>query len=249
MTQGQERIRYHLLDSIRGLTVTSMVLFHLSWDLVYLYNVNWPWFHSYGSYVWQQSICWTFILVSGFCWSMGKRKWKRGLVVFGWGAVITVVTLVIMPEQQIVFGVLTLLGSCMLLQILLEPVWKHLHPMVGLIAAILLFALTKTVNSGVCRIGDFVLFSWPDKLYANYFTTYFGFPHPSFYSTDYFSLLPWYFLFLSGYFMYRLFEKRRWLFLLQKPDVKPLSWVGRHAMEIYVAHQPVVYGILMLLYL
>ena len=39
---------------------------------------------------------------------------------FGCGWVVTLVTVLFMPEEQIWFGVLTLIGSCMLLMVPLE---------------------------------------------------------------------------------------------------------------------------------
>ena len=43
-----------------------------------------------------------------------------------------------------------------------------------------------------------------DAWYANYFTAFFGFlPFDWFYSTDYFALLPWLFLFWAGYYLHK----------------------------------------------
>ena len=112
--------RYAMLDAMRGLTLISMIAYHTVWDMVYIFGQNWDWFESYSAYIWQQSICCSFILLSGFCWSFGQKKWKRGLLVFGAGVLISLITIVFMPENRILFGVLTLLGSCMLIMILLE---------------------------------------------------------------------------------------------------------------------------------
>ncbi len=64
--------RYVLLDSIRGITLLSMILYHGMFDLVEIYGLHVPWFGDRPGYVWQQSICWIFILLSGFCWNLGK---------------------------------------------------------------------------------------------------------------------------------------------------------------------------------
>ena len=32
------------------------------------------WYFRIGPHIWQQSICWSFILISGFVWSWGKKK-------------------------------------------------------------------------------------------------------------------------------------------------------------------------------
>lgn len=107
--------RYQVLDTIRGCALVSMILYHASWDLVYMFGVDWPWYHGFAAHVWQQSICWTFILLSGYCFSLGRRQLRRGLTVFLCGALITAVTWAFMPENLVLFGVLTLLGSSMLL--------------------------------------------------------------------------------------------------------------------------------------
>ena len=116
-TLVRPRRRIASLDALRGLTLVSMIAYHACWDLVYLFHADWDWYRGTGAYIWQQSICWTFILLSGFCFSLGRRPLRRGLTVFGCGWVVTLVTVLFMPEEQIWFGVLTLIGSCMLLMV------------------------------------------------------------------------------------------------------------------------------------
>lgn len=38
--------RYALLDSLRGLLLLEMIVYHFFWDLVYLFEQDLPWFHS-----------------------------------------------------------------------------------------------------------------------------------------------------------------------------------------------------------
>ena len=49
--------RYVLLDSIRGITLLNMILYHGMFDLVEIYGLHIPWFVDRPGYVWQQSIC------------------------------------------------------------------------------------------------------------------------------------------------------------------------------------------------
>ena len=105
--------RCALLDELRGLDLISMMLYHGMWDLVYLFGVRAPWYGSWQGELWQQSICWVFILLSGFCLPLGRHPVKRGAVVFGCGALVTAVTLIFMPADAVWFGVLTLLGSAL----------------------------------------------------------------------------------------------------------------------------------------
>ena len=101
-TLVRPRRRIASLDALRGLTLVSMIAYHACWDLVYLFHADWDWYRGTGAYIWQQSICWVFILLSGFCVPLGHRTLKRGAQVFAAGALVTVVTLVFMPEDRVV---------------------------------------------------------------------------------------------------------------------------------------------------
>lgn len=103
--------RYALLDELRGLDLVSMMLYHGCWDLVNLFGIQADWYYGLPGHLWQQSICWVFILLSGFCVQLGHHTLRRGAQVFGVGALVTAVTLLFMPEDRVIFGVLTLLGS------------------------------------------------------------------------------------------------------------------------------------------
>ena len=81
------------------------------------------------------------------------------------------------------------------------------------------------------------LLTLPAGLYRDHVTALLGFPPADFFSTDYFSLLPWFFLFLTGWFLFRLRpeETRR---------VPVVTAMGRRSLLIYMLHQPVIYGLL-----
>ncbi len=241
--------RYALLDSVRGITLISMILYHGIWDVVYLCGVDLKWYQSTGAYIWQQSICWTFIFLSGYCWLLGRNHLKRGLVVFGAGALVTLVTVAVMPANKVVFGVLTLIGSGMLLMIFLDKWFQKVSPVIGFAASFLLFLLTRNVNRGFLGFEAWNFLKLPEGWYQNPISTYLGFPSAEFFSTDYFSLIPWLFLFISGYFMYLILKKKG---LSEKPvfylNVPALAFLGRHSLLIYLLHQPILYFICMVLF-
>lgn len=248
-----EKKRFYFIDEYRGFWMINMILYHAIWDLVYIFHCDWQWYKSQTAFYWQQAICWSFIFISGFCWQMGKQKFKRGLQVFGAGIVITLATLIFMPDSRVIFGVLTLLGSSMLLMIPCDKVFCKINPWVGAIASFIIFLFVYPVNDGYLGFGGTELLVLPAAFYGNWFTTYLGFPMPGFWSTDYFSIVPWFFLYTTGYFMYRILfqgqEGRGKVWIkerLGKSICPPLGWVGRNALIIYMLHQPVVYGILML---
>jgi len=236
--------RYHGLDTLRGLTLISMIAYHACWDLVYLWGKDWDWYRSEGAYLWQQSICWTFILLSGYCFLMGRKPWKRGLMAFGGGLLVTAVTLAVMPETPAICGVLTFLGSAALLTVPLKTLLRRMDPRLGLAGSFSLFLLLRDVNSGFLGFEGMRLAALPEGLYRNLFTAWLGFPPADFSSSDYFSLLPWIFLFWTGLFLYRLHPGDRKVGL----RLPAITAMGRHSLLVYLLHQPVIYGALTLLY-
>ena len=234
-----QKKRFDGLDTIRGITLISMIAYHASWDLVYMFGVNWPWYHSFGAYLWQQSICWTFILLSGYCLHLGRHRLRRGLMAFGGGVLVSAVTMLLMPDSRIFCGVLTLLGSATLLSIPLEPMLRRIPARAGLAGSFLLFVLLRDVNDGFLGFEGAHLTMLPEGLYSNLFTAYLGFPPTGFFSTDYFSLLPWVFLFFTGYFLYELRQEEH-----RTIRLPVATFMGRHSLLIYLLHQPVIYIVL-----
>ena len=241
--------RLHLLDALRGFTLINMIAFHGLWNLVYLFGMKADWYAGTPGYLWQQWICWTFILLSGFCFRFSRNHLKRGLLVFGGGLLVTAVTCLVMPESRIVFGVLTCIGSCMLLMIPAERLLKKVPAVIGLVFSFGLFVLLRNVSDRSLGFEGWVLCPLPDSLYRNLLTAYLGFPPRSFFSTDYFSLLPWFFLFVTGYFLFRLLDERNLNEkLFARGNVPVLNWLGRHSLIVYLLHQPVLYGLCLLFF-
>ena len=234
---------YGLLDTVRGVCILSMVAYHGMYDLVDIFGLPSAWYTGLPGYIWQQSICWTFILLSGLCWQLSRRHVKRGLLLVGCGAAITVVTWLVMPSQRILYGVLNLLGLSALLLIPLDKVFRKIPAWAGLGGALLLFALTKNVSRGSLGFEGLVLCRLPRWLYATDLLAVVGFPSPSFWSTDYFPLLPWFFLFCAGYFLWSLLDKSPRAKELLRPGLRPLSFLGRHSLVIYLIHQPTLMAV------
>ena len=191
--------RYALLDELRGLDLLSMIGYHACWDLIFLFGMSAAWYTGWQGHLWQQSICWVFILLSGFCLPLGHR-----------------------PLLQKI------------------PAWA------GLVVSLLLFAATYHTQDGFWQLGPWQILL-PGAWYANLFTAFFGFFPLGFFSTDYFPLLPWLFLFWAGYFLHFCMGRAR-MEPLRRSVCAPLGWLGRHSLGIYLLHQPVIYGVLLLLF-
>lgn len=242
--------RLHTIDSIRGLTLISMILYHLCWDLVYIAGIRLDFYTSNTGFIWQQSICWSFILISGFCVAISNHPITRGLIVSLCGLAITVVTSIFLPEDIIIFGVLTFHGSAMIITGLLLPILEKIHPGILLFFSAFMFAVTRFISYGYIGFPGANVITLPQSLYTNYLTTYLGFPFPFFYSTDYFAILPWIFLFWCGFAICRLLKMpKKGTLLLKRPfyiRIPGISFIGKHSLVIYMLHQPVLYALVML---
>lgn len=241
--------RVFWIDNIRAIAIISMVIYHAVWDLIYLYGMNWNWYRGEAAFLWQQSICWTFILLSGFCWSFSKNPLKQGLLVSGAGLLVMVVTLVASYESRIVFGVLTFIGASALILVPLRKWFEKIPAWAGAILMFLLFAIFYGINDGGIGIFKLQLLEVPEVFYRNLFTTFLGFTEKNFFSTDYFSLLPWAFLYFVGYFLYRLWKEgkipnARCL----NRKIPLLTSLGKKSLLIYLLHQPLLYGVFMVLF-
>ena len=253
-------MRYRLLDTLRGISVASMILFHACWDLVNLYHFDWQWFQGAPGHVWQQSICWSFILISGFCMGLKNEDqntpaaYKRGSLVLAAGVLVTIATWIFTPESPIVFGILFFLGCAMLLTTALLPLLRNCSCRAGLLLAGLLFFLLRNINEETLGFENIILCSLPASWYEQgMLATFFGFQDKNFFSADYFSLIPWYFLFLAGYFLCRLIAEKNGqpgkTITLPSCFEKGISFFeipGKHSLLVYLLHQPVILLILSL---
>ena len=149
-----------------------------------------------------------------------------------------------MPENRILFGILTCIGSCMLLMIPLEKQLKKVPAFWGAALSFALFFLLRNCTGGTFGFEGLVICPLPESLYRNNLTAFLGFPHAGFFSTDYFSLLPWFFLFLTGYFLFRITSISGWNEkLFAKGQFPLLNFLGKRSLVVYLLHQPVLYGL------
>ena len=181
-----------------------------------------------------------FVVLSGVCVTLGSKSVRRGLIVFACGMLITAVTYGMyrlgMSGADVVvkFGVLHLLGVCMLVY----PAFKKLPPamltVLGLVIAITGYAIR----------GIIVPQRWLFPL---------GLTYEGFTSSDYFPLFPQLGYFLIGAAIGKTAYREKKTLLpgaFQKTGIaRFFCWCGRQSLFIYLLHQPIVYGLLELVLL
>lgn len=124
----------------------------------------------------------SFIVISGVCARLSKRPLRRGLIVLAAALLVSAVTYLI--GDPVYWGILHLLGVCMLLYAAVRKRWEALPGIYACGAALLIFALTFMLPIRV-RVG--VPFLFP-----------FGLRTAAFASADYYPLLPWGTLFFAA---------------------------------------------------
>ena len=242
-----EKRRAALLDELRGLMILNVVAFHLCYDLVFLFGVNMPWFHTLYAYYWQQWMAGSLIFFAGISCRYTRSNIRRGVQTLLWGMLLTAVSLVIMPEQPIFFGILHFMGTAMLLFALLRPVLDKLSPVVGMCVSYGIHLITRGVPRGYIGLYPLAV-TLPSALYQSKVLFPLGLPHASFAAADYFPLLPWLFLFFAGAYLGIPMREGRLPNWVYEPHLPFMSWLGRKTLIIYLLHQPIIFGILWVLF-
>lgn len=241
--------RYLLIDGIRGFAITNMVIFHFLYDVYIIYGRNTVWYSLPCIHIWQQAICWTFILISGFVWQLGREhNLRRGIFFNVCGLTVSLITWRIIPTEAIWFGILNFMGCAVLLMIPLHNIMRKAPPIIGMVLSFTSFILSKNIQSGYLGIGNTILMTLPDALYNAKILTPFGFPYPGFRSSDYFPIFPWIFLFFTGYYFYLIFEQHVWWKKIAYIKMPILSKLGGKTIWIYLAHQPICMAVCVLLF-
>ena len=238
--------RFWEIDLLRGIAILMMIAFHVLYDLDYFgaYRIN---VHAGFWLYFGRATASIFLLLVGISLTLSyaralktqsteeKFYWKylkRGLKIFLWGLVITVMTWVFVREGFVLCGILHLIGVSI---ILAYPLVKLKYGNLALgISFIALGLYLKQVS---------VEFLW---------LLWLGLTPNSFYTVDYFPLLPWFGVVLIGVFIGNSFYPNyRRIFELRDRSqyriIQVLSLMGRHSLLIYLVHQPVLIAGLYLL--
>lgn len=216
--------RYDWLDLWRSLAVLTMLVFHALWDMELFGAIPGGTMETPAADVIRYLGGGSFILISGMLVLRSEKSLRRGFMLFCLGLGLSIVTAMIgLPVR---FGILQLLGICMMLCGALR---ERLQRITGLWLAgvsLLLFALSWLLTARVTVPWRFL---YPLGLRAE-----------GFFSADYWPLLPWGVLYLFGTQLGAAAlknEARR----TRHPIPRALTFPGRRSLVIYLLHQPILY--------
>lgn len=226
---------YLWLDVLRGMAVIAMITFHILYDIYFIFDKELSWFPSEGSFLCQQMIGVIFAATAGVSCFLSSKNIKRGIKIALIALLITITTYLFIPSQVIWFGILHMLSGSIIIIGVLKKFLKGDEYLGFLIVSLLAFCITWF--SSYCG-------GWY-TLKIGILSIPFGFPPKGFYSSDYYPMLPWFFVVAGGFFSapYLNFKKRvgDTRFLVTKIIV----WIGQNSLIIYLIHQPIIILVLM----
>lgn len=240
------------LDFLRGFSIFMMIVHHTVFDLRFLFGVKGLEFESsfWVDGLLRPLFLMIFLGVSGISTSFSRNNAVRGVRLLVVAIVFSLSTWLlnayILPGFGVIyFNVLHVIALTTLFYALLvrrektEDDKKKTDAKIVVIACLIIFfGLTLPVIPELQSLRSYWLLP-------------FGFSPLKLQILDYMPLLPWSGVYLLGTLIGRgLYEDRRSRFNTSPAAIKALSpflFMGRHALIVYLIHQPVVYGVLTLI--
>lgn len=238
--------RVYLLDEIRGFAILCMVVYHAMFNLKYSFKVDVPIFFESWFDIIRDIFAGAFIFISGIMCRYSHDNVRRGAQCFILGMLITFV--VPFFGSDIKFGILHMLGISMMLYGLLSGVLERIPPIVGFIVFALLAAFTWNASKGFVGFGGSFKWNFPAAAHEAGVLYPLGILPQNFYSSDFFPLMPWLFVFLAGSYMGYWFKSGSMPRVFYNSHCKWLAAVGRATIWIYILHVPLIYGIFSLIF-
>ncbi len=229
--------RFWEIDALRGIAIVLMIIFHAAFDLSYfgVYRLDLGWLFWF---VFPRAIASAFIILTGVSATLSynrsgdfeKKYVSRGVRIFSFGVLITMMTALFLPKGTILFGILHFIGVSTILSVFFVRMRQK----------------TLIAGTSVILIGAYLQalsFDFPWLLWL-------GLMPDKFYTFDYFPLFPWFGFTLIGIYIGNSFypkAKRNFKIPDFSGKTRLLGFLGRNSLLIYLAHQPAIMLILHLL--
>ncbi len=208
------------IDFLRGIAFICMVYDHVMYDLNSIFGVRVHTIDLIGDF---SAVL--FMILCGISTTLSRNCFKRGALVFGAAMLLTAVTATIDAlfnmRLIIVFGILHLLGIAMMLSYII----KKLPNILIAIISVAIYLLS--VPFGKIRDMGNIFFA-------------FGIHDPTFYSSDYYPLIPFLSFIFIGIVIGKILYKDKTSLFPFSIGKNPLSFIGKHSLILYLIHQPIV---------
>jgi uncharacterized membrane protein len=226
------------IDFLRGLSILLVIGYHLLFDVGQYAGVE----KLLGFTTDLSTVAWTiaqhffaglFVVLSGTSSTLTRSNLRRGVRLLGISFAVTAVTYLFDPSEAIWFGILQCLAVSMLL-------YGAAFTRAGAAACAAWGAVVLGLGAALPAIKSAlaVRYDWLLPL---------GLHSPSFSSFDYFPLIPWFGVFLLGAALGKAVYAGRKSLLPWRMPRTFINAAGRYSLWIYLAHQPLIMGVLYVL--
>lgn len=232
--------RWQAVDLLRGIALMAMIVYHFCFDLAWHgwlkadfgEDLHWIWFRI--------PILASFLLLAGLSLALAEAHrqaarhfWRRVGVIALAAALVSAGSYAMFAESFIYFGVLHAIA---LMSVLARPLLKA-----GLGRALLPLGII------VIAIGNLVQSPVFDAAWLNWIGMMTFKPR----TEDYVPLFPWFGMMLlgagAGVLVLRARQLTEVVARWQPPrPLRWIRWMGRHSLVIYLIHQPLLLGAMML---
>ncbi len=268
----RERKRVWEIDFLRGLCVLLMILDHLALLLGEFFGPSWygvgfvrrgvgdafttfcyNWINSNARDIIHPIVLFVFFSISGISCTFSRSNTKRGFILLGVALLYTLGSYIAQEVMGIsgvfvAFGVLDFLAVSMLLYALVAFLcrnnrWAIIGVSTVLIIVTLCLYFLYTPPEGTPII--FAIFFPPRDFHGNH-TFYY---QSEFSPGDLFPMIPYTAFYFAGVLMGQLlyYSRTSWFSYIDGAWNKPVCFIGRHALIIYVVHVVLLAGILALI--
>jgi len=217
-------LRIDELDSLRATALVMMLVLNFVTDLNHFGIMNtetgdqWWWMARIAASLFVGISGVSYFLAHRLEYDFTKTSGRTQRLIF-WAFVITIITYIFEPSAYVRFGVLHLLA---LASIVAFPVARKPEFALGIGLILLIIPLSSNSN-----------------------LVWLGLRETGFIAVDYFPLNPWLGIFFIGLALAsRIYPEGKPLTEIQWPE--KWLWFGRNTLTIYVIHQPILIGLLIL---
>ena len=217
-------MRIDELDSLRATALVMMLVLNFVTDLNHFGIMNtetgdqWWWMARIAASLFVGISGVSYFLAHRLEYDFTKTSGRTKRLIF-WAFVITIITYIFEPSAYVRFGVLHLLA---LASIVAFPVARKPEFALGIGLILLIIPLSSNSN-----------------------LVWLGLRETGFLAVDYFPLNPWLGIFFIGLALAsRIYPEGKPLTEIQWPE--KWLWFGRNTLTIYVIHQPILIGLLIL---
>ena len=140
----------------------------------------------------RASISWVFLFIAGWMCTLSRNNAKRAAKYAAAALVVWIATTLVSVDDSVNFGIIYCMATCTAVAAVARPMLKKVPSTWGITICLALFAATWGI---------------PKSTYSFSYLAWLGFPGPWFVSGDYYPIIPFIFMYLTGYFAARTAQR------------------------------------------